>query len=82
VTARVPITRTAGREAKEGGTRPVEEAAKVAAKQAEETGGLGRLGKPMDRRSLGIVGAFVAIPVAAALRLLLEEVTFRRLDRS
>jgi predicted PurR-regulated permease PerM len=31
---------------------------------------------------LGIVGALVAIPVAAALRLLLEEVTFRRLDRS
>jgi predicted PurR-regulated permease PerM len=31
---------------------------------------------------LGIVGALVAIPVAAALRLLLEEITFRRLDRS
>ena len=31
---------------------------------------------------LGIVGALVAIPVAAALRLLLHEVTFRRLDRS
>ena len=31
---------------------------------------------------LGIIGALVAIPVAAALRLLLEEVTFRRLDRS
>jgi hypothetical protein len=31
---------------------------------------------------LGIVGALVAIPVAAALRLLLEEVMFRRLDRS
>jgi predicted PurR-regulated permease PerM len=31
---------------------------------------------------LGIVGALVAIPVAAALRLLLQEVTFRRLDRS
>jgi predicted PurR-regulated permease PerM len=30
---------------------------------------------------LGIVGALVAIPVAAALRLLLEEVMFRRLDR-
>ena len=31
---------------------------------------------------LGIVGALVAIPVAAALRLLLEEIVFRRLDRS
>ncbi len=31
---------------------------------------------------LGIVGALVAIPVAAALRLLLEEIMFRRLDRS
>ena len=30
----------------------------------------------------GIVGALVAIPVAAAIRLLLHEVTFRRLDRS
>ncbi len=30
---------------------------------------------------LGIIGALVAIPVAAALRLLLEEVMFRRLDR-
>jgi predicted PurR-regulated permease PerM len=31
---------------------------------------------------LGIIGALVAIPVAAALRLLLDEVMFRRLDRS
>ncbi len=31
---------------------------------------------------LGIIGALVAIPVAAALRLLLQEVAFRRLDRS
>ena len=31
---------------------------------------------------MGIVGALVAIPAAAALRLLLDEVTFRRLDRS
>jgi predicted PurR-regulated permease PerM len=31
---------------------------------------------------LGIVGALVAIPVAAALRLLMEEIMFRRLDRS
>ena len=31
---------------------------------------------------LGIVGALVAIPMAAAARLLLEEIAFRRLDRS
>ncbi|MGI8449063.1 MAG: AI-2E family transporter [Streptosporangiaceae bacterium] len=31
---------------------------------------------------LGIVGALVAIPVAAAIRLLLREVAFRRLDNS
>jgi predicted PurR-regulated permease PerM len=31
---------------------------------------------------MGIIGALVAIPVAAALRLLLHEVAFRRLDRS
>ena len=32
---------------------------------------------------LGIIGALVAIPVAAAaIRLLLHEVTFRRLDPS
>jgi predicted PurR-regulated permease PerM len=58
VVVRVPTTRTAGREAK------------VAAKQAEETGGLGRLGKPMDRRSplfIGMAGAAgVAITIALA----------------
>jgi predicted PurR-regulated permease PerM len=31
---------------------------------------------------LGIVGALIAIPVAAAIRLILNEVTFPRLDRS
>ena len=31
---------------------------------------------------LGIVGALVAIPVAAAIRLLLHEVAIRRLDKS
>ena len=31
---------------------------------------------------LGIVGALVAIPVAAAIRLLLQEIAFRRLDNS
>jgi predicted PurR-regulated permease PerM len=31
---------------------------------------------------LGIVGALIALPTAAALQLILEEVTFRRLDES
>jgi predicted PurR-regulated permease PerM len=31
---------------------------------------------------LGIVGALVAIPVAAAVRLVLREVVIRRMDRS
>jgi predicted PurR-regulated permease PerM len=31
---------------------------------------------------MGIVGALVALPVAAAIQLLLEEITFRRLDHS
>jgi predicted PurR-regulated permease PerM len=31
---------------------------------------------------MGIIGALVAIPAAAALRLLLEEVAFHRLDES
>jgi hypothetical protein len=68
VVVHVPTTLTAGREAKEGGTHPVEGAVKVAAKQAEETGGLGRLGKPIDRRSplfIGMAGtAGVAITIA------------------
>jgi hypothetical protein len=31
---------------------------------------------------LGIIGALVVIPVAAAIRLLLHEIAIRRLDRS
>jgi len=31
---------------------------------------------------LGLIGALVAIPAAAAIRLLLQEVTFRRMDRA
>jgi predicted PurR-regulated permease PerM len=31
---------------------------------------------------MGLIGALVAIPAAAAFRLLLREVTFRRLDES
>jgi predicted PurR-regulated permease PerM len=70
VAVRIPTTLTAGREAKEGGTHPVEEAAKVAAEQAEETGGLGRLGKPMDRRSPLFIGMAGAAGVAITIALL------------
>jgi predicted PurR-regulated permease PerM len=70
VTARAPATLTAGSEAKEGGTHPVEEAAKVAAEQAEETGGLGRLGQPMDRRSPFFIGMAGAAGVAITIALL------------
>jgi predicted PurR-regulated permease PerM len=31
---------------------------------------------------LGIIGALIAIPVAAAVQLILEEITFPRLDDS
>jgi hypothetical protein len=31
---------------------------------------------------LGLIGALVAIPAAAAIRLLLQEVTFRRMDKT
>jgi predicted PurR-regulated permease PerM len=31
---------------------------------------------------LGIIGALVAIPIAAAIRLLLQEIAIRRLDKS
>jgi predicted PurR-regulated permease PerM len=70
VAVRVPTTLTAGRDAKEGGTNPVEEAAKVAAKQAEETGGLGRLGSPLDRRSPVFIGMAGAAGVAITIALL------------
>ena len=36
----------------------------------------------ISQRLLGIVGVLVAIPVAAAIRLLLQEVAFPRLDKS
>ena len=41
----------------EPGRDRMREAARVAAAQAEETGGLGRLGRPMDRRSDAISSA-------------------------
>lgn len=61
---------TAGREAKEGGAHPVEEPAKQAARQAEETGGLGQPGQPMDRRSPLFIGMAGAAGVAITIALL------------
>ena len=58
-----------GSAAAEGGTHPVAEAAKAAAKQAEETGGLGRLGRPMDRRSPFFIGMAGAAGVAITIGL-------------
>src|SRR5262249_61514680 len=45
------------------------EAAGVAAAQAEETGGLGRLGRPMDRRSPFFIGMAGAAGVAVTIGL-------------
>ncbi len=58
-----------GSEVADGGTHPVEQAAKVAARQAEETGGLGRLGRPMDRRSPFFIGMAGAAGVAVTIGL-------------
>jgi predicted PurR-regulated permease PerM len=58
-----------GSEAADGGIHPVEQAAKVAARQAEETGGLGRLGRPMDRRSPFFIGMAGAAGVAVTIGL-------------
>jgi len=54
----------------DGGTHPVKEAARVAARQAEETGGLGRLGRPMDRRSPFFIGMAGAAGVAVTIGLM------------
>ena len=48
---------------------PVKEAARAAAAQAEETGGLGRLGRPMDRRSPFFIGMAGAAGVAVTIGL-------------
>jgi predicted PurR-regulated permease PerM len=56
--------------AKEGGTHPVQEAAKAAARQAEEAGGLGQLGQPMDRRSPLFIGMAGSAGVAVTIGLL------------
>ena len=62
------------------GDEPIQEALETAAEVAEKTGGLGEPGRPVNRRSP--FGVLVAIPVAAAIRLLLQEVAFPRLDKS
>ena len=67
---RVATTLTAGRETKEGGTYRVDEPAKVTAEQPEETGGLGQLGRPMDRRSPVFIGMAGAAGVAITIALL------------
>ena len=58
-----------GSVAADGGTHPVKEAAKAAVKQAEETGGLGHLGRPMDRRSPFFIGMAGAAGVAITIGL-------------
>ncbi len=67
-TGTLPAEHGGGEEAN-GGTHPVREAAKVAAAQAEETGGLGRLGRPMDRRSPFFIGMAGAAGVAVTIGL-------------
>jgi predicted PurR-regulated permease PerM len=54
---------------------PMREAARVAAKQAEETGGLGRLGQPIDRRSpffIGMTGAAGVVVTIALVELVIR----------
>jgi predicted PurR-regulated permease PerM len=58
-----------GGERADGGTHPVQQAAEAAAVQAEETGGLGRLGRPMDRRSPFFIGMAGAAGVAVTVGL-------------
>jgi predicted PurR-regulated permease PerM len=57
------------------GMEPMREAARVAAAQAEETGGLGRLGRPMDRRSpffIGMAGAAGVVVTIALAELIIR----------
>ena len=57
------------------GLGPMREAALVAAKQAEETGGLGRLGRPIDRRSpffIGMSGAAGVVLTIALVELVIR----------
>ena len=64
-----------GSEEADSGTHPVKEAAKAAAAQAEETGGLGRLGRPMDRRSpffIGMAGAAGVVVTIGLVELVIK----------
>jgi predicted PurR-regulated permease PerM len=65
------LAATEGNEAAapEPGKERMREAARVAAAQAEETGGLGRLGRPMDRRSPFFIGMAGAAGVAVTIGL-------------
>src|SRR5215472_8615134 len=58
-----------GERGPEPGMERMREAAEVAALQAEETGGLGRLGQPIDRRSPFFIGMAGAAGVAVTLGL-------------
>jgi predicted PurR-regulated permease PerM len=62
-------TRDSGDAEPEPGKERMREAAQVAAAQAEETGGLGRLGRPMDRRSPFFIGMAGAAGVAVTIGL-------------
>ena len=59
----------------EPGMERMREAARGAAMQAEETGGLGRLGRPMDRRSpffIGMAGAAGVVVTIALVELIIR----------
>jgi len=54
---------------------PMREAARVAAAQAEETGGLGQLGRPIDRRSpffIGLAGAAGVVVTIALVEVVIK----------
>jgi hypothetical protein len=64
------LAATGDEEAASGpGMDRMREAARVAAAQAEETGGLGRLGRPMNRRSPFFIGMAGAAGVAVTIGL-------------
>jgi predicted PurR-regulated permease PerM len=59
----------------EPGAAPMREAARVAAEEAEQTGGLGRLGRPLDRRSpffIGMTGAAGVVVTIALVELIVK----------
>ena len=59
----------------EPGLERMREAARVAAAQAEETGGFGQLGRPLDRRSpffIGLTGAAGVVVTIALVELVIK----------